>query len=182
VQRILDAMTDAPAFVLNGRLDILAANQLGYALYSKMYTDPVRPANHARFLFLNPCATTFWSDWGRAANNTVALLRAEAGRHPYDRGLSDLVGELSTRSEKFRVRWAAHNVRFHRTGVKHIHHPHVEDLTLSWVVLDLTADTGQSLLAYTAEPHTASHDALNLLATWSATLGQEATNPATDRA
>ena len=70
MQRILDAMTDAPAFDLNGRLDILAANQLGYVLYSKMYTDPVRPANHARFLFLNPCATTFWSslkEWGRSS-------------------------------------------------------------------------------------------------------------------
>ena len=159
VQRLLDATTSAPAFVLNRRLDILAANQLGYALYSEMYTEPVRPANHARFLFLNPRATDFWSDWERAANDTVALLRAEAGRDPYDRGLSDLGGELSTRSEEFRVRWAAHNVRFHHTGVKHIHHPHVGDLTLSWEVLDLTADSELTILAYTAEPNTASHDA-----------------------
>ena len=182
VQRLLDATTSAPAFVLNRRLDILAANQLGYALYSEMYTEPVRPANHARFLFLNPRATDFWSDWERAANDTVALLRAEAGRDPYDRGLSDLVGELSTRCEEFRVRWAAHNVRFHHTGVKHIHHPHVGDLTLSWEVLDLTADSELTILAYTAEPNTASHDALNFLASWSATPDQEATNPATDQA
>jgi hypothetical protein len=82
-----------------------------------MYTDPVRPANHARFLFLNPRATMFWSNWDKAAGDTVALLRAEAGRDPYDRELSALVGELSTRSDEFRVRWAAHNVRFHYTGV-----------------------------------------------------------------
>ena len=92
VQRILDAMTGAPAFVRNGRLDILAANQLGYALYSEMYVDQVRPANHARFIFLDPRATTFYIDSERAANDTVALLRAEAGRNPYDKGLSDLVG------------------------------------------------------------------------------------------
>jgi transcriptional regulator with XRE-family HTH domain len=182
VQRILDAMTGAPAFVLNGRLDILAANQLGHALYSEMYSDPARPANHARFLFLNPRATQFWSDWDRAANDTVALLRAEAGRDPYDRALSDLIGELSTRSEEFRVRWAAHNVRSHRTGVKHIHHPHVGDLTLSFEVMELTADTGQTLLVYTPEPNSPSHDALNLLASWTATLDQAETARATDEA
>lgn len=170
VRHVLDAMVGAPAFVLNGRLDILAANQLGRALYSELFTDPVRPANHARFLFLNPRATTFWSNWDKAANDTVALLRAEAGRDPYDRGLADLVGLLSTRSEEFRVRWAAHNVRFHRSGVKTIHHPHVGDLELSWETLDVTADTGLTMLVYTAEPGTASHDALTLLASWAATL------------
>jgi hypothetical protein len=120
---ILDAMTGVPAFVRNGRLDILAANRLGYALYSEVYVDPVRPANTARFMFLDRRADKFFVDWESVANDTVAILRAEAGRNPYDRGLSDLVGELSTRSEEFRTRWAAHNVRFHRTGVKRFHHP-----------------------------------------------------------
>ena len=77
----------------------------------------MRPPNNARFLFLDPHATKFFRDWDKIANDTVALLRAEAGRDPYDRQLSDLIGELSTRSDEFRVRWAAHNVRIH-TGVK----------------------------------------------------------------
>ncbi|WP_232237853.1 MULTISPECIES: helix-turn-helix transcriptional regulator [Actinoalloteichus] len=174
VQRILDAMDDAPAFVLNGRLDILAANRLGHALYSEMYTDPIRPANHARFLFLNPRARAFWRDWERAASDTVGLLRAEAGRDPYDRGLSDLVGELSTRSEEFRTRWAAHNVRFHHSGVKHMQHPQVGDLGLAWEVLTLTADPGLNLLVYTAEPGSTARDALRLLASWAATLDRQA--------
>jgi transcriptional regulator with XRE-family HTH domain len=125
VQRILDAITGAPALVQNGRLDILEANQLGRALYSEMFRDPARPVNHARFVFLNPRAQDFYADWNRAANDTVALLRAEAGRDPYDRNLSDLVGELSTRSDEFRTRWAAHNVRLHQTGAKTFHHPEV---------------------------------------------------------
>jgi transcriptional regulator with XRE-family HTH domain len=169
VQRILDSMTGTPAFVLNGRLDILAANQLGYALYSPMYADPVRPANHARFIFLDRRSTEFWSHWDKAAGDTVALLRAEAGRDPYDRGLSDLVGELSTRSEEFRVRWATHDVRIHDTGVKRIHHPLVGDLTLPFESLQLAADTGQTLLTYTAEPNSPSDEALNLLASWTTT-------------
>jgi len=163
VRRVLDALVGAPAFVFNGRLDILHANQLGHALYSEMYTDPGRPGNHARFLFLNPRANRFWPDWDKAANETVALLRIEAGRNPHDRGLSDLIGELSTRSTEFRVRWAAHNVRFHRTGIKQMHHPQVGDLTLSWEVLDITADTGLIIVVYTAEPNTPSRDGLDLL-------------------
>ena len=169
VQRILDAMTGAPALVQNGRLDILAENQLGRALYSEMYRDPARPVNHARFIFLNGRAHGFYVDWERAANDTVALLRSEAGRDPYDRNLSDLVGELSTRSEEFRTRWAAHNVRLHQTGAKQFHHPVVGDLDLTFEMMELAADPGLNLLTYSAEPGSRSEEALNLLASWSAT-------------
>jgi transcriptional regulator with XRE-family HTH domain len=172
VQRILDAMTGVPAYLRNGRRDILSANRLGYALYSELYVDPARPANIARFIFLSPRARTFFLDWERAANDTVAILRTEAGRNPYDRGLSDLVGELSMLSEDFRTRWAAHNVRFHRTGVKDIHHPVVGDLHLKFETMDLTADPGLSIVVYTAEPNSASQDGLNLLASWTMTADQ----------
>jgi hypothetical protein len=170
VQRILDSMTGAPAFVLNGRLDVLAANQLGAALYSPIYADPTRPSNTARFVFLDPHATEFFRDYDKAANDTVALLRAEAGRHPYDRDLSDLIGQLSTRSEEFRQRWAAHNVRIHTSGIKLLHHPVVGDLYLSFESLPLPADPSQSLLTYTAEPGSPTQDALQLLASWAATI------------
>jgi transcriptional regulator with XRE-family HTH domain len=172
VLRILDAINDAPAYVRNGRRDVLAANRLGYALYSDMYADPARPVNVARFVFLNPRARTFFLDWDTAANDTVAFLRIEAGRTPYDRGLSDLVGELSLRSEEFRTRWAAHNVRFHRSGLKDIHHSVVGDLHLTFEAMDLSADPGLALVVYTAEPASSSHDGLNLLASWAATLDQ----------
>src|SRR3989440_6766727 len=177
VQRILDSMTGTPAFVQNGRLDILYANQLGYALFSEIFREPVRPANAARFFFLDPRATEFYIDWESIAHDVVALLRAEAGRDPYDRGLSDLIGELSTRSEEFRVRWATHDVRFHRTGVKHFHHPIVGDLTLAYEALELPADPGLTIFAYTAEPNSPSHDALNLLASWTSTPNQVSAVP-----
>ncbi len=157
-----------PAFVLNGRLDILAANDLGRALYAPMYADPVRPPNNARFVFLDPRATEFFRDWNKAANDTVALLRAEAGRDPYDRETSGLIGELSTRSDEFRRRWAAHDVRIHTTGVKLLHHPVVGDLDLPFESFPMGVDTSQSLLAYTPEPGSPSQDALNLLASWAA--------------
>jgi transcriptional regulator with XRE-family HTH domain len=169
IQRILDAMTGAPAYVRNGRRDILAANRLGYALYSELYLDPARPVNVTRFVFLDPRARTFFLDWTTAANDMVAALRAEAGKNPYDRELSVLVGELSTRSEEFATRWAAQNVRFHRSGFKEIHHPIVGDLQLSFEVMDLPADPGLSLIVYSAEPGSATEDALNLLASWTVT-------------
>jgi transcriptional regulator with XRE-family HTH domain len=170
VQRILDAIAGAPAYLRNGRRDILAANQLGHALYSEMYVDPVRPVNVARFIFLSPRARTFFLDWEKAATDAVAILRSEAGRNPYDRALMDLVGELSTCSEEFRTRWASHNVRFHRTGFKDLHHPIVGDLHLTFEAMDLPADPGLSLVVYSAEPGSASEDGLKLLASWAATL------------
>jgi hypothetical protein len=77
---------------------------------------------------LDPRATEFYVDWESVASDIVALPRAEAGRDPYDRALSHLIAELSTRSQEFRIRWAANNVRFHRTGVKRFHHRVVGDL------------------------------------------------------
>ncbi|RYV49636.1 helix-turn-helix transcriptional regulator [Pengzhenrongella frigida] len=181
VQAMLDAMTGAPALVRNDRLDILATNPLGRALYSELYRDPVRPANHARYAFLDPGAHDFWIDWERAADDTVGVLRAQAGRNPYDRSLSDLVGELSTRSEEFRTRWAAHNVRLHRTGNKLINHPVVGRLELMYDTLPMPADPGLTMLVYTAAPGTTAADALQLLASWAATTIQGEGVPAPDR-
>jgi transcriptional regulator with XRE-family HTH domain len=169
VQWTLDAITGAAAYVGNDRLDILAANALGRALFSELYAAPARPANHARFVFLDPRAAAFYADWERAARDTAAILRTAAGRDPYDRDLSDLVGELATQSEEFRTHWAAHNVRFHNTAVKHFHHPVVGELSLSFNRLDLAADPGLTLFTYTAEPGSRSEEALNLLGSWAVT-------------
>jgi transcriptional regulator with XRE-family HTH domain len=168
VQRVLDSMSGTPAFILSGRGDILAANHLGRALFSPVYADPARPPNNARFVFLDPRATEFFREWDKVAGDTVAMLRAEAGRDLYDRRLTDLIGELSTRSEEFRHRWAAHNVRIHTTGVKLLHHPVVGDLDLPFETFPLGGDPSQVLLTYTAEPASPTQDALNLLASWAA--------------
>jgi transcriptional regulator with XRE-family HTH domain len=182
IQRVLESMTTTPAFVRNGRLDMVAVNALGRALYAPVFDDPKRPANLARFHFLDPRATSFFSDWDHAANNTVALLRTEAGRAPYDRGLTDLVGELATRSDAFRTRWAAHDVRLHHNGVKHFHHPVVGDLSLDFDAMELPADTGLTLTALSAAPGSPAEEKLNLLASWSATLERAGSAPTADRA
>jgi transcriptional regulator with XRE-family HTH domain len=174
IQHVLDAFTEAPATVRNGRLDIVAANRLGYALYSVMGLGPGRPANSARFLFLDPRAADFYVDWEQATHDAVAVLRSHAGRDPHDRDLIDLVGELSTQSETFRTRWASHNVRFHDHGTKHFRHPVVGELSLNFERMELSPDTGLTMFAYTAEPGSKSQESLNLLASWAATLDAEA--------
>jgi transcriptional regulator with XRE-family HTH domain len=170
IQQLLDAMSDAPAFVRNANLDIVAANRLSRALYSPLYTEPATPTNLARFTFLDPNAPDLFTDWDDVASTTVALLRSEAGRNPHDKSLSNLVGELSTRSDEFRTRWAAHDVVLHDHGHKRFHHPVVGDLDLAFEALPLPADTGLTLTAYSAEPGSTSHDAIALLASWAATL------------
>nr|WP_307834113.1 helix-turn-helix transcriptional regulator [Actinoplanes lichenicola] len=170
VQQLLDAMTGAPAYVRNGRLDILAANQLGRAVFAPLFEGP---PNLARFIYLDPASQEFYRDWEQLAEDVVALLRGEAGRNPYDRGLTDLIGELSTRSEIFRTSWAAHNVRLHRSGVKRLRHPLVGDLSLAYESMELTADQNLRLNAYSAAPGSADQDALNLIASWAATTAKE---------
>jgi transcriptional regulator with XRE-family HTH domain len=168
VQRLLDAMTMAPAYVRNGRLDVLGANSLGRAVFAPIFDTAAAGPNIARFIFLDPTAQQFYLDWESLAGDTVALLRAEAGRDPYDRALTDLIGQLSTRSDAFRTWWAAHDVRQHRSGVKRLRHPLVGDLTLAYESMELVTDPGLRLNAYTAEPGSASQDAVKLLASWTA--------------
>jgi transcriptional regulator with XRE-family HTH domain len=176
VQRILDSMAGSTAaFVRNGRLDILGTNLLGRALYSPVFDSPTRPSqvsppNIARFQFLDPAAESYFPDGDGSARTTVQLLRAEAGRDPHNRDLTDLIGELCTRSDDFRVRWAAHDVRLHRSGAKEFRHPVVGELSLAFEAMELTADSGLTLTAYSPEPDSVSAERLQLLANWAATL------------
>jgi len=178
IQQILDAITDAPAWVRNARHDMLAANRLARALYAPVLADPRRPANNARFVYLDPAAREFFADWDRAADDIAAMLRSEAGSNPRDKQLIELIGELSTSSEDFRTRWAAHNVRFHRTGHKRIRHPVVGVLDLDFEAMEFPAHPGLTLLAYTAPAGTPTADSLKLLASWAATAEKAGDLPA----
>ncbi|MFF5139673.1 helix-turn-helix transcriptional regulator [Streptomyces sp. NPDC013157] len=170
ILRLLDSMTDVPAYVRNARFDILAANTLGRALYAPLFDSPLfarrGPVNTARFMFLDPASREFWTDWDKGADDAVAFLRAETGRAPHDRVLTDLVGELTTRSDDFARRWARHDVKFHRSGVKYLHHPLVGDLALPYEAMDLPSDPGLRLNFYTPEPDSREREALALLAGW----------------
>src|SRR5687768_3466261 len=172
VQQLLDAMTGAAAHIGNDRLDILGANPLGRALFLEMFDGQERP-NAARFVFLDPRAREVYLDWDRIARDVVATLRSAAGRNPYDRELTDLVGELSTRSEEYRHHWARHDVRLHTSGVKRYHHAQVGDLELNYERLDVVFDTGLTIFTYTADPGTRSAEALSLLGSLAATTDVE---------
>lgn len=168
LQWTLDAVIAGPAFVRNGRMDVLAANALGRAFYSGVYDMPGQPPNIARFTFLDERAHDFYPDWDAFAEVTVSILRTEAGRDPHNKELHDLVGELCTRNEEFRRLWGAHNVRHHGTGFKTFHHPVVGELTLAFEGLEMAAEPGLTLTIYTAEPGSASAERMQLLASWAA--------------
>jgi transcriptional regulator with XRE-family HTH domain len=168
VQQVLDAISDAPAWVRNGRHDILAMNRLGRALYAPVLADPRRPANTTRFVYLDPAAREFFVDWERIANDAAAMLHLEAGRTPHDPELIQLVGELCTQSELFRQRWASHDVQFHRSGHKRLRHPIVGRLDLDFESMELPSEPGLVLNVYTAPVGSPAADALQLLASWAA--------------
>ncbi|BDI22956.1 helix-turn-helix transcriptional regulator [Herbiconiux sp. L3-i23] len=169
VQQVLDAIADAPAWVRNGRHDIIAANRMGRALYSPVFDDPRRPVNTTRFAYLNPEAKTFWRDYDQITHDAASMLRLEAGRNPHDPDIITLVGELSTQSELFRQRWASRDVMFHRSGTKRLHHPVVGDLDLDYESMELPSEPGLVLNVYTARAGSPSADGLKLLASWAAT-------------
>ena len=164
IQRLVDGLTALPALVRNGRLDVLASNSLLRALYVDAFDSPGRPVNLARFVFLDPRAHLLHPHWSDSADTSVSILRTEAGRNPYDKDLTDLVGELSARSDEFRSRWAAHNVRLHRSGRKLFRHRAVGDLNLTFDALELPDQPGLPFTAYSAEPGTSDADNLSLLA------------------
>jgi len=166
LQQVLDAMTDAPAWIRNGRHDVLAMNQLARALYAPVLTDPRRPANTTRFVYLDPAAEEFFVDYDQVARDAAAMLRLEAGRNPHDEELIALIGELSTRSELFRQRWASQDVRFHRSGRKRLRHPVVGQLDLDFESMELPSEPGLQLNIYTAATGTPTADKLKLLASW----------------
>ena len=169
LQRFLDAVTGAPMWVRDRSMDFIAANPLGRALYAPILDDPANRGNTARFTFLNPAAQIFFPDWEQNADDIVATLRSYAGQNPLDKKLTDLIGELVTRSDVFRHRWAAHHVRHHRAGIKRIHHPAVGDLEFSYQAMDLPATPEWFMFAYTAEPGSPTEERLKLLGSLAAT-------------
>lgn len=170
VQQVLDAITDAPAWIRNGRHDIVATNALGRALYDPVLASPEAQANTTRFVYLAPeAAREFFVDYDQIARDAASMLRLEAGRHPHDKHLIAMVGELSTRSERFRQEWALHDVRFHRSGRKRLRHPVVGQLDLDFEGMDLPSEPGLALNIYTAAAGTPTYDALRVLASWAAT-------------
>jgi transcriptional regulator with XRE-family HTH domain len=166
LQRMLDALEPLPALIYNGRLDIVTANRMGRGLFIDHYDTSAPPPNFARFMFLDPRSRTFNPNWDQAADDTVAMLRTEVGRDPHDRRLSDLIGELATRSNDFKVRWAAHNVKQHRSGTKTLQHRAVGALELDFEVIALEGDRPLSMSVFSAEPGSPADDGLQLLARW----------------
>lgn len=178
VRRILETLDEVtPAFVFGRRMDILASNHLARALMTDFEALPPRERNMLRYSFLDESSRELFLDWDEVAKDNVAVLRLDAGRHPDDPLLAELVGELAVKSPEFRRWWADHNVRERSHGTKRYHHPVVGDLTLDYECVSLPGDPDQTLCLYTAAAGSASETALRLLASWTGT-GPERTDRA----
>lgn len=172
LQRFLDTITGSPTLIQNQRTDFIEGNSLARALYAPLLDDPTNRRNNAKFTFLNPASRTFFVDWDYAADSIVGSLRSATGRDPHDRALTDLIGELVTRSDAFRLRWAAHDVRRHRTGTKRIRHPDVGDLEFSFEAMELPDNPGWTMYAYTTIPGSPTEERIKLLGSLAATQAE----------
>jgi transcriptional regulator with XRE-family HTH domain len=166
--RLLEVLDGArcPAFVLGRRTDVLLTNRLAAALMIDFNALPATERNYARFAFLDPYARKLYPDWDEVVANVAAMLRLDAGRHPDDPWLDELVENLSAGSEPFRRYWAAHQVHAHTEGPKRYRHPVVGDLTVTYQALMITGTDDQELIVYTTEPGSASETAIRHLTGW----------------
>ncbi|PZF56372.1 transcriptional regulator [Curtobacterium sp. MCSS17_008] len=180
LQRFLDTITGTPTIVQNRRSDIVATNPLGRALLSPLLDDPANQGNNARFTFLSPASRNFYVDWEQGASSLVASMRSHAGKNPHDRDLTDLIGELVTRSDDFRRRWAAHDVHFHRSGTKRLHHPAVGDVEVLFEAMHLPDSPGWTMYAYTTVPGSPSDERMQLLGSIAASETAPATGSSSD--
>jgi len=165
VQRILDTI-DAPAYVHNGRMDIVAANRLARALFVDGYGGRTT-FNLARYLFLDPRARGFFLDWNVVANACITALYAEAIRNPYDRRFTDLIGQLCTGSGEFCTSWATDHPKLRRAATTRLYHAIAGDLELTGEALDLPEDPGLTVVIYTWNPSSPTEQALAFLSSWS---------------
>jgi transcriptional regulator with XRE-family HTH domain len=168
LERILAGMTGTPAYVRNAKMDIVAANDLCYALYTGILSPEALPLNLARFMFLDPRSKDFFTEWETIADDFAAALRVDSGRRPRDRSLNALIGDLAAGSTEFSARWARHNVRFHRSARKTMKNPLIGEIELTGDALEIPGE-GLTLIAYTAEPGSHAEEQLAFLASWSKT-------------
>ncbi|HEY3479019.1 MAG TPA: helix-turn-helix domain-containing protein [Streptomyces sp.] len=168
VKRLLDRLGESPAMVLGRRMDILAWNASAAALFTDFARYPANRRNYVRLLFDDERMRALHVDWAEAARTAVAALHLETARDPDAPELADLVGDLAVHHPEFRTWWAAHHVTAAGYGVKHYRHPVVGELTLDCDVWDSPDGSGQRLMVLTAEPGSPAHEALRILASWTA--------------
>jgi transcriptional regulator with XRE-family HTH domain len=167
---LLQTLDQVPAFIIGRRTDVLATNRLARAVLTDFDALPVPKRNLARYYLLNPEARERVGNWAQIAAETVAMLRLDAGRHPNDRRLADLLGELTLQSPEFTTWWNDHHVLRRTHGAKLYHHPEVGDLHFSYEALHLPDDPDQMLCVYNVEPGSTTADSLRLLSGWSLTV------------
>ncbi|MFE9826953.1 helix-turn-helix domain-containing protein [Streptomyces sp. NPDC005791] len=176
LQRLLDQLTDTPAFVVGKYLDILAWNPLAAALLLDIDMKPPKERNYIRMLFTDPRMKDYYDDWGAMARAGVALLRMQAADNPTDPQLTSLVGELSVSSPEFRRWWAARDVARPEFGTKTIRHPDLGDLTVDWDSFHWSGDPDQYLTMWSTAPGSPSHEKLRILSSWlAAAPGRDST-------
>jgi transcriptional regulator with XRE-family HTH domain len=164
--QVLDALGDIPALITGRRLDILAGNPIAHALLTDFGALPHHERNMARYVFLDPAARTLYDDWAAAARSVVAILHVDAGRHPHDLQLAELISDLSLRDDDFRRWWTDHDVLNNTHGTRRYHHPIAGNLTLNYEIFSTAGDEDQRLVLHTAEPGSPSEQGLRQLARW----------------
>ncbi|MFI9008142.1 helix-turn-helix domain-containing protein [Actinosynnema sp. NPDC053489] len=166
--QLIGAMEGVAVVAMDRRSDVLAWNALGHQLLAPHFAadspgSAAQRPNLTRMLFLDQATRDLYVNWEDEARRSVASLRLVAGRHPDDRHLAELIGELCMKSRFFATLWSRHPVLNCTFGVKYFAHPQVGRLELRFEVVQMPDNSAHRMLMYAAEPGTPAEAALRLL-------------------
>lgn len=165
VTRMMARLVNQAAFVLGPRGEVLAGNDLMWALIHDFPNEPAGSQNLLRWLLTDPKAKDLYLDWAVIASEVTGVLQLEASARPRDPDIAALVGELSTCSQEFRVWWAEPRPQGRTSGTKRFNHFIAGLITIDWEAFAVPEETTQTLFIYTPAD-AASEEAMSFLAKW----------------
>jgi len=155
LQRVVDALTPHPAFVIGRRWDILTWNRAAEWLFH--FKEPYPP--HSRnvvWRFFQGKEHMMDRNWEAQAQSLVAQFRADYARYPDDDSFQLLLRDLQQTSPSFCHWWEQHDVRGLPDGPRSMIHPLLGDLEFDHVTFQTSLEPDLRVKVYAASSSTVS--------------------------
>jgi transcriptional regulator with XRE-family HTH domain len=150
VQRLLDALSPSPAYVITADWSIVGWNRAYERFYPGVAAVPAEQRNLLWLVFTDPAVGALLGDWATDSRRFLTQFRAEVGPRLADPGVIDLVARLEAASTHFREGWASRDVDRFTSGERRFEHPEVGTLLLEHHQLTPADAPGMHLVVYTA--------------------------------
>jgi len=152
LERLLDALMPAPAYVLGPHWEFLAWNDAQERLYPRIAELELPRRNLLWVLFADPATRALIVDWGIHARQALAEFRSATSAVRHDAAMAELVAILRDESEEFGRWWPEHDVSGFETRLRRFRHPTAGDLTFEYQQLSPVEWPGLRVVAQLPVP------------------------------